>query len=127
MTISSITVISTGWDTLEHGAEVYGYGDWRSFLRPVQDGRVLGARQEAGRWRSHPEGLVGPIPDIPHRCIVPAGTKEVICEACSGEVSGLIVLCGVNLKVKFPYIDLRSEPSSGLMVRIVPLSKVQEG
>jgi hypothetical protein len=62
------------WDSLYQGAEVYGYSDYRSFIRVLQAGRVLGASKSKGRWASHPEGLAGSVGPKQMNYVLPMGT-----------------------------------------------------
>lgn len=119
MTIESQKVIITTWETLEAGCQVFGYSEASAISRALDRDRILGARKEHGRWRSHPEGLVGPIADVRQSFALPKGTGGVKVDVCSGSVSGQ-VFARTMLEPgrRFPLIEIWAEPNSGVIAKI---------
>ena len=111
------------WITVERGAEVYGY-DARHFHRLLTSGMVLGGTfdVEHWRWRSHPEGMVGPVADDRWQYFVlPHSTGGIHDRLCSGIISGAYYL-ETYLERQHPIFKVIAHPGcSGLNLGVRPI------
>ena len=112
-------------DKLEEAAEYYDYSS-RRLRDQAAKGKVLGISYERGLgFVFYKEGhyqMLGPVPDLRRRFILPRGTVGVACEICSGPVSGLVYQGQFAPKQhQHPEVELMAEPGcSGLIVKLLP-------
>lgn len=107
------------WRTTEEGAYKYGYSDGRSFLRVLQQRKVLGAFQDGEVWGSL-QGPIGAIPDVDTIYIAPQGAKGVDLVATSGAVSGRVYVVATDFNRLHPRVNLAAEDAcSGVMALAV--------
>lgn len=120
------------WTGLKQGAAVYGYSEARGFLRPVKQGRVLGASKTGSFWHSDHRGIVGSITGTRRDCILPCNTEHVALEVEVGigsihvtpygiaaqlRPSGTLYMDTYGLRQAYPWVTLRS--TRPIVVRLV--------
>jgi len=109
-------------DKLEDAADFYGYSS-RRLYEQVRRGSVLGIEHRQGRlvFHSQPDEIKGPLADKPQQVLLPAGTKAINIEVCSGSaISGRIYVIEINTARKHPVATFQSEAGySGPIVQVI--------
>jgi len=112
-------------DRQEDVAQLYDYS-LRRLRDQVVAGKILGITHIPGCgfvfYQDGAYKMLGPIPDIVQRYILPRGTASVAHEICRGAVSGLIYQGQlITRKRQHPEVELMAEPGcSGIIVKLIP-------